>query len=195
MIRPVIVILVALAAGFAAFRLWGPPADPVRHQSNLLSIQQVRKLATLVAMEVPISDVQVSELEGIAGGAKLVLAVHGEVPFGVDLEQARLEAIDSETRRATIVLPRPAAGKPRLDHSRTRIVELQRNGLWQALPSGLPGSPEKTLANRAMAAAQRVLAEAATRPDLSAKACQHAESVLVNFLGATGWTIQVRWAE
>jgi hypothetical protein len=177
-------------AGFVAFHVVTQPADPAHTRSAGLTIEQVRKLASLVVLDVPISDVHVTQLEGLTGGIKVVIAVHGDVQIATDLSKARFEDLDAEHHTATLVLPKPAPGRPRLNHEKTRIVAIERNGLWNILP-GEAG--EKAATNRAMSAAQQLLTDAAKRDDLAAKACAHADEVLRSFFTALGWTVTLQW--
>lgn len=199
LVGSIVIAAVLLGTGFYAHVWWSAPRGDqdnprVTHRSASQgpTIEQVQKLASLVTLRVPISDVQVSELEGFFGSVKLVMAVHGEVEIASDLSDARFEDVDEENRSALLVLPRPVPQRPRLDHEKTRILELQRGGAWKFL-TGDAG--EKQLTNRAMLAAQRTLAQAAQSPELAATACEQAETVVRTFFAAMRWTVHVRWLE
>lgn len=200
LVGSIVIAAALLGAGFYAHVWWSAPpptegsAAPVTHRraSQGPTIEQVQKLASLVTLRVPISDVQISELEGFFGSVKLVMAVHGEVEIATALSAARFEDLDHETRAATLLLPRPAPQRPRLDHEKTRILELQRGGAWRFL-TGDAG--EKQLTNRAMLAAQRTLAEVAARPELVDQSCQQTETVVHNFFAAMEWNVTVEWTE
>lgn len=190
------VVLLGVAAGaWVARDLAGgdetPVAPAVRHiQRPILDIAQVRQLAALVTLQAPISDVQVSEITGLTGALRLVVAVHGDVQVATDLNEAKLENVDAERRSATLVLPRPRPMRPRLDHEKTRVVQIERTGMWRIL-WGQAG--ESALTNQALVAAQRVLAEAAEDDELMKRACSHTESVLRNFFAALDWDVTVQW--
>jgi hypothetical protein len=163
----------------------------VRHvQRPVLDIAKVRQLAALVTLEAPMSDVQVSEIAGLTGSLRLVLAVHGDVQVATDLNQARLESVDAEQRTAVLILPRPRPMRPRLDHEKTRVVQIERTGMWRIL-WGQAG--ESALTNQALVAAQRVLGEAAEDEELMKRACSHTEGVLRNFFAALDWDVAVQW--
>ncbi len=185
-----------IAIGFFAHLMFDAPklgggGDPVTHRSSQgPTIEQVRKLSQLVTLHVPISDVQVSELDGLTGGLRLALAVHGDVQIGTDLSHARFEDVNDERRTALLVLPKPRPQRPRLDHEKTRIVELQRGGAWRFV-GGQAG--ERELTNRAMLAAQQTLEQAANRRDLAAQACEQTEQIIRQFYSATGWDITLQW--
>ena len=166
------------------------PADPVHHAPPAPTIEEVRQLASLVTLDVPISDIHVSRMSGFTGGLKMAIAVRGDVQIATDLRFARFENVDAQRQRITLVLPNPRPDRPRLDHEETRILEIDRNGLWN-LQFGQAG--ERVLTNRAYAAAQRVLLEAADRPELIEKARDQAEKVMRGFFGALGWEVAIEW--
>lgn len=164
----------------------------LEHRSTALKVEQVRRLASLTTLRVPISDVLHTELSGYLGGVEVVLLVRGDVDIATDLERARLEGVSHELQRATLVLPRPAVQRPRLDHRHTRVFATHRRGLWSVLP-GAAGEPE--VVDRAMARAQESIAAAADRPELVDQAKSHAQRVLERFFEAAGWSVRVRWED
>lgn len=192
--RALLLIVVLLGAGAGGYylRLRTTPtaADPVQHRSTAPTIEQVRELASLVTLDVPISDVHLSELSGFTGGLQLVMSVKGDVQIATDLSAARFDRVNEQLRTATLVLPRPKPQRPRLDHEKTRVIELTRSGLWRLLPTE---TGESALTNRAMLAAQRVLAETAEKPQLITQARDHTQKIICGFFDALGWTITVQW--
>ncbi len=154
------------------------------------TIENVQRLARLVALRIAISDVHMSQLRGYTGSVRMVLLVKGEVEVATDLQQARFEAVDVAAHTATLMLPIPLAGNPRLDHERTRIYCIDRSGLWAFLP-GQAGEAE--LANQCMQEAQRLLAQASVKPSLMAEARDHAEQVLGGFFEALQWHVTIKW--
>ena len=169
---------------------WMEASDPVSHLSQAPTIEKVRELSELVTMEVPISDVHISELDGFTGGVKMAVAVRGEVQITTNLQQAEYEDPDVDARRITLILPKPSVNRPRVDHEQTRIMEIHRSGLWKLYP-GQAG--ERELTNRAYTAAQRVLKQAADDPKLLARACGRTEKVLRHFFDAVGWQVVIQW--
>lgn len=196
MIRFVTTILTVIASAALGFyaaertRHTAPPVEQVIRASPGLRIEQVRELASLITLHVPISDIHVTQLEGFTGSVKLVLAVHGDVDIATDLSKARFEDMDPEHKTAILVLPPPAPVRPRLDHERTRILDIHRSGMWKVIP-GQAG--EDKLTNQAMRDAQRILATAAQNDALITKGCHHTQQVIDNFFGALGWQIQIQW--
>lgn len=186
-------VLMAAVAGLAAGLLLplvrtaraGPvPSSP--------TIEQVRRLASLVTLHVVVSDVQVRTIHGYTGGVSLVLIVHGGVEVTSDLAAASLQQVDPLHKQAVLVLPPPEAVRPRLDHEHTRIYRIERTGLWRILP-GQAGEAE--LANRALQQAQQVVEQAGGHPRLAAQARRHAEHVLAGFFEALGWRVRIEWQD
>jgi len=191
----VLAILMAAMAGGGVYyghrmATRGEVGDLFRRHASVPTVEQVRELASLVTLSVPISDVQLAELDGMTGGVRLALAVHGDVQIAANLARARFQDIDREQRSATLVLPRPEPQRPRLDHEKTRVLRIERRGLWRFLP-GEAG--ERALTNRAHTAAQRLLTDAAHQPELIARACRHTERIIRGFFGALDWHIHVQW--
>lgn len=168
------------------------PAPTYRFQSQALKIEQIRQLGELVTLDVPVSDVQTSTLEGLTGSASLVLLVRGNVLIGTDLEQATFADLDAQGRTATLVLPPPRTMQPRLDHARTVVYRSDRTGLWQLFPT--PGA-ETAVYERAMKQAQRLLEEAADQPELIERARERTEAVLRPFFEALGWAVVLQWTD
>ena len=161
----------------------------IGHRSTALTITQLQLESKLSVLRIPVTDVQTTELNGYVGGVRLVLQVHGDVELTVDLSKARLEDIDESTRCATLVLPDPIPSRPRLDHERTRIYQIDRTGLWQIVPGQ---AAEAKLVDAAMAEAQRTLERAAQDPKITRQAHAHAARLLQDAAASLGWTLEVR---
>lgn len=187
------IMLVAAAGGGYVLHMrsaQAPAAPPVVHRSTRPTIEQVRELASLVTLDVPISDTQVSKLKGFVGGVELILSVHGDVQIATDLSQARFDRIDERVQSATLTLPRPQVQRPRIDHEKTRILEITRGGMWRLVP-GQAG--ESALINQAMLTAQHMLADTATDPKLITQARDHTEKIVCGFFATLDWRIDVQW--
>jgi hypothetical protein len=156
------------------------------------TIEQVRSLATLLTHRVDVADVQRTTLAGYSGGVSAALIVKGDVQVGVDLGRATFESIDHAARRATLVLPPPMVGTPRVDHARTRLWAITHQGLWQVVPGDRAAV---SVVNHAYEQAQRMIGTAADRPELIERSRQQAEGVLKTFFAALGWDVTVRWAD
>jgi len=165
---------------------------PIDGETSALTIEKIQPLASLVTLQVPLSDVLVCDMEGYTGSLRLILIVRGEVEIAVDLQKARFVRLDQQAKRAVLLLPAPTARRPRLDHRRTQIYRIDREGLWQILP-GQAGEAE--LVNRCIRKAQERLAAAASQPEWIRQARGRTETVLRGFFEALGWQIEVRWKD
>lgn len=200
--KPPAGILLRLAVPLAALGLglflgwrWsaGPASAPaVVHQNTGLKIEQVRKLASLVTLDVPISDVQTTTLSGYTGGVSAVILIKGDVQIATDLSRAHFGALDEQARTAVLCLPQPRPGRARLDHNATRVYQASRHGLW----SFFPGSTgEGAVIDLALQKAQERVQQAADQPELIDQARVHAQQVLDGVFSAMGWRVSVEWAE
>lgn len=201
-IAVIVLVGAGVATGWQAAQLAGwsglvdlpglAPPRPHRFESHALRIEQVRQLGELVTLEVPVSDVQTSTLEGYTGGLSVVLLVRGSVLVSTNLDQARLEQVDPAGRTATLILPPPRTLRPRLDHERTQVYRSDRSGLWRWFPAS---GAESAAYDLAMRKAQGLLEEAARREELLARARQRTSDVLLPFFDALGWRVTLQWAE
>jgi Protein of unknown function (DUF4230) len=138
-----------------------------------------------------VSTVLTSELAGYVGGVTCVIVVNGSVELGVDMGQARLEDVNPEDRTATLVLPEPKVRHARLDHERTTVYSLDRQGLWWLV---LSDEPARRLVNRAMKEAQVAVESAAKDPRLVEQARRRVERVLLEAFDVVGWEVLLAWA-
>jgi hypothetical protein len=173
--------------------LAGPPAasQPVYRDAGP-TIEQVRRLESLVVQRVDVADVSTTELQGYTGGVRAALVVRGDLVVSVDLSLARFEAKDPAKRSAILSLPPPRVSRPRVDHDRTRLFELSRAGLW-VIVSGDGG--QSAAVNHAYRHAQEAVASAGEDPRLVERARRDAEETLGAFFQAVGWTVTIRWVE
>ena len=166
-----------------------PPPGPV-HRDAGPTIEQVRRLASLVVTKVDVADVSTTEIDGLTGGVRAALVVRGDVVIAVDLAKARFESKDVEKQSAVLVLPPPAMSHPRLDHGKTRLFELSRQGLWAVVP-GEGG--QAAAVNHAYRHAQATVAAAGSDAKLVERARDDAEQTLSSFFQALGWEVTVCW--
>jgi hypothetical protein len=121
---------------------------------------------------------------------RLALLLKGDFLLGVDLEEARFEAIDKEKHTAVLVLSQPRVKSPRVDHQRTRVYGVSTDGLWMLVPGD---AGQCRAIDRAYEQAQRFVEEAAGDAKLIEQARRRAEQVLATFFAAMGWSVNVRW--
>jgi len=132
-------------------------------EHRALLISRLTEAAELVTLKVPVSTVLTSELAGYVGGVTCVMVVNGEEELGVDMEAARIEDIDPKARTATLVLPQPKVRHARLDHERTTVYSVNRQGLWWL---ALGDEPARKLVNKAMRQGQVTVESAVQDPGL-----------------------------
>jgi hypothetical protein len=180
--------LFVLAGGLLGLYPGGRPdrivSSTFRPEQVLLS--RITELAELVTLRVPVSTVITSEIAGYTGSVSCVIVVNGDVELGVDLEQARFEDVDPESRTATLVLPEPKTRAARLDHIRTHVYSLDRHGLWWCVVSDEPG---RRVVNLGMTEAQNTIEAAARDAGLIGEARERAEQVLRSAFKAIGWEV------
>lgn len=158
---------------------------------QVLRIEQVRALLELVSLRIDVADVQETTIRGYLGGRRVLLMVKGDLLISVDLARARFESIDQEQRQVVLVLPEPQTLSARLDHQKTRIVDVAGQGLWLIVP-GDAGRTQSI--NQAYGQAQAYITKAGEDAVLRQRARVQAEQVIGSVLGALGWEVQIRWA-
>ena len=192
-------LLLIVTAGASALLTWriavgvsvSSPPSTSTHAGP--SIEQVRQLSELVTLRVDVADVQETNVQGLLGGMRVALVVKGDFLLGVDLERARFQSVNETGKSAILVLPVPQRSSPRVDHARTRVVQVTSEGLWAAVPGD--GQSRARVLDLAYGEAQQTIAAAAADPQLSQRARRQAEQVLGAFFKALGWSITIRWAE
>lgn len=174
----------------AALTAWKKLGSPLTTHRAGPTVEQIRRLATLVTARITITDAQETTLSGRLGCCRAVLLVRGEVLIGPDLSQAKILATDSVNRQISIELPEPRVLSARLDHDGTRLVSLGHEGLWLIVP----GDAGRTrVLNDAYRRAEEALQQAAARADIAEDARLHARQVMVDFFGTDGWRVEIRW--
>jgi len=188
---PVAVVLAVAGSGYLAWALLMTRA-PVEPAHAALTVERLSEVSQLLTLRLDVSDVVITRIAGYTGGVQAAVLVKGDVSVGVDLSKARFEDADSIQRAATLILPPPAPSSPRVDHQRTRLVYLAKEGLWLITP-GSP--PYEAVVNKAMCEAQQLLNAAAEAKDADDRARHHAEAVLKAFCRSLSWEIQIRWTD
>jgi hypothetical protein len=156
-------------------------------------VEQVQALAALVTVKVDVADVQETRLDGRSGGIRAAVLVRGDFLVGTDLGRAQFTAVDPAAKTCVVVLPKPVAASPRLDHDRTRLFAVTESGLWRVTLGD--GATHAAVVERAYRDAQRLIATTAEDPAALVRAREQAEKVVAAFLAAAGWHATVRWAD
>lgn len=164
-----------------------PAAGPVYTAAP--TVEQVQQLAELVALRVRVVDIRTVEQPGWLTGYKGVWLVKGDALWTTDLEEARIDEIQSRSgqRLVQIELPRPEVRWARLDHTQTRTYDLQSKA-W--LP--LFRIPEE-VRDEALRQGQELVERAARHDDYRQQAERRTESVLAMFYASFGVPAEIVW--
>ena len=194
MLIQVVLPLLILAGVFMAGRLSATTRaitpSPTFHAG--LSIDRLNQLAELLVIRLDVTDVVITSVRGRTGGVQVVLLVTGDVSLGIDVSTTRFANIDQVHRTAMLIVPPPTPSRPRLDHSRTQILLLQKDGLWQCSPGARSYA---VITDRAMAEAQTLINMAGSTAEADSKARTHAESILHTFFRSIDWMVEIRWSD
>jgi hypothetical protein len=194
-LRSVSWALACVTAGFLLsdwmHRLAGAtrPGQPSHHTAP--TVEQLRRLSTLVTTRVEVADVQESRITGYTGGVRAVLLIKGDLLLGTDLSRARLEAVDPAARTAVLVLSPPAVTSPRVDHERTRLYAVNESGLWRVVPGD---AAYAAAVNEAYIEAQHRVADVGEDVSVRDRSRRQAEQVLACFYETLGWRVKARWS-
>lgn len=187
-----VILLLGLLALFTATFLFGfsrfhvqPPTLPVVVTSQGPTVERLERLSRLVTGRVLVVDVLIGETDQCRGA----WLIKGDALIAVDLDRAQITDKSEETRRATILLPKPEILQPRVDHERTRTWEV-RSMAW------LPWHADQDKVRDAvMLQAQRLVSQAAGSKENIDQAKRAAEVIIRAFYGEFAWDVKVAWAD
>ncbi|MEW6253197.1 MAG: DUF4230 domain-containing protein [Planctomycetota bacterium] len=151
-------------------------------------IEDVRKIAKLAVLRVQVANV----IEGRNAGGRAAVLVKGDADLTIDLDGIRLAERDEAARTAVVRLPQPRPDRPRVDHERTRVYQLEKTGLAAINPFA---DPRASLLEDAMRAAQMEVDRAVQDGELIARAREQAELLLTGFYREMGWTVRIEWVD
>jgi len=169
-----------------------PPDTPDRMFHAGPTIERFADLSELLVVKLDVSDIVTTSIEGRTGGVQIILLVKGDVSLGVDLAGAHLNDVDRINRVAVLKLPPPSPSRPRLDHTRTRIFLIEKEGLWQFWPGT---KPYTLVTDRAMAEAQDLVKATGATAEADRRARSHAEAVLQLFFKSLDWKVRIDWSD
>jgi len=187
---PAIVAWPLLVAGLAA-AIWGAyelgrQTGGSRFNSTGPRIEEVREIAKLAVLRVQVADV----IEGDTAGARAAVLVKGDADMAVDLERIAIADRNDENRTATLLIPTPQPERPRVDHDRTRIYELEKTGLALINPFA---DPRADLLADCMRAAQEDVERAVRDAEFVTQAKDQTERLLRSFYREWGWEVTIEW--
>jgi len=155
-------------------------------------LDRIHTLSSLTTLRVEVADAVIVELKGKTGGISAVLVVHGEATLGVDLSQAKFQAVNEADRRAILVLPSPCVQSVKLDHQKTKLIGLTTSGLWLIVPGR--DDADVALSDLAYRRGEEIVAAVAFNPEVAGQARRQAERVIQSFVQPLQWTIEIRWS-
>ncbi len=179
-----------LAAGLAALIWAGYQWGQLSTSKSVLSagprIEDVRRIAKLAVLRVQVADV----IQGNNNGGRAIVLVKGDADMAIDLDRIQLSDRDETQKTAVVSLPLPQPERPRVDHARTRIYEMEKLGLAALNPFA---DPRRELLEDCMRAAQHSVEQAVAAPEFVTQAKEQAELLIRTFYREIGWQVTVRW--
>lgn len=172
------VLALLLLRGAAAIGGVGRRAEP--RMSHAMVVERLREVARLVATEMTLRDVVIYEQTRFRSTKRVLLVVTGRVSAGINLNAARIE-IDSSARRISIVLP--AAQITSVDVTNVTTYD-ERAGLLNPFTTDDRDEIQRRI--------RAQLRQAAERSGILAHADQAAAKALRDFLGASGYAVDVQ---
>lgn len=154
-------------------------------------LEQVRALAELTVLEVPLTLPIRHHIRGRTGGTSVVLLLQGSARLSTNLAAAEFVQVDSAKRCVTLALPEPRAQSVELDIDSSPVLATQRRGLWRLVPGP---AHEGTAVAAALREGQNSIHQAAHDPALIHRAKAQAEKVIGDFLLNAGWSASFHWA-
>lgn len=155
-------------------------------------LEQVRALAELTVLEVPLTLPVRHNIRGRTGGTAVVMLLQGSARLSTDLAQSKFVHVDAVKKHVTLALPAPTVHSVELDAESSQVLTTQRRGLWRMVPGP---AHEDTAVTTAMREGQKNIHRAARDPSLIQQAKAQTETVLHDFLISMGWSVVFRWED
>ncbi len=179
--------------GFTAFAAVAVTLAAMNHsrpQAPLLmpTVQSLEQLARIVTLKVHLADTLAVDARDGIDSVRAAWIIKGDALIGIDVARASIEDIDSERRTAVIRLPQPEVMSPRVDHDRTRTVNM-RTGWWTS------GDYMALISDRAMLRAQQRITEQAGSAEHIDMAREQAARIITGFYEIIGWTVGIVWSD
>ncbi|MDO5654143.1 MAG: DUF4230 domain-containing protein [Brachymonas sp.] len=196
-----VIALLALSAWVYRAKFASPPPQ----QPALVTLEDMGHLVTVKVNYADVVEFTESITQNIPwtqwelnlGGTKVLLVARGDCMVGTDLREAKYQEINRATQSAVVLLPAPKLVSARVNHE-TR----EKGGSYFYAITGtgieplLPGSDNRAKAiAAALNKAQQNIASTCGSKEVLETAKKNAEAVLLPALSATGWKIQLRWAQ
>lgn len=163
--------------------VYGVPVPWVKAAPPPPPLAVVQSLSELATARIHISD----SLEGENKHYRGKWLLHGEAILGVDLSKAAYRGIDTDKRKAVLVLPLPRLLSSKVDHDRSEELYVKSLSFlaWTSDP--------KVLRDEVWKQADRKIERLGQEPGYMERAKVQAERVLLELFNGVGWTVNVEW--
>lgn len=184
--RMAIAVMVFLAGGLLL-------AAPLVHMNMnpppeaVIMLRKVQALSDLAVLRVPVHLLHEAGIDGLSGGVRTLVQVEGSVDLGVDLSRARLIQIDPVARTAVLQLPPAKVIHATVDMAATRVLRVDRRGLWWVVPGEAGG---REVIQKALAQAQHKVQRAGDKSEHLRQAEQRARQLCIELAAEAGWTLR-----
>lgn len=178
-------ILIALVGAGFWFKKNYLDDDKPEFTSLAPTVKEIQAMSELVTTKVYISDI----LEGNNKDYEGIWAINGDALITINLSKVTLTEVDENKKVATITLPLPQVSSARVDHERSRAGTI--TGKRIAILRN-PKNRAK-MVDDAMLEAQKLIKEAASKPEIIQNAKQQATLILENLYLKVGWKVIIRW--
>jgi hypothetical protein len=172
-------------------RAWPVAPPAVEVTSTGPTVEELVKLAQLVSLRVPVSDVMTANMPD--GSYKGAWVVKGDALIMVDLAEAEFLNNDEALRKVTVRLPQPRVVSPRIDHEKTVMWDMKATA-WLPYRLWYQSDPS-VLLEEAMNRAQKVVELTARSDEYIAEGRKRTELLIKGFYERVGWTVDVQWAQ
>ncbi len=136
MIVKLVLVVAILAYGGVMLARHLPQPLPAELQ---VVLRQVQTLSDLTVLRVPVHFLHEAGIDGHTGGIRTLVQVEGSVDLGVDVSRAQLTQIDPAARTAVLQLPSAKVLHAKVDMAATRVLRVDRRGLWWVVPGEAGG--------------------------------------------------------
>ncbi|TDP74082.1 DUF4230 domain-containing protein [Roseateles toxinivorans] len=194
--------VVAVSLAIIGWQYFNRPA-PVQLPPPQLSAEKAGELVTLRLHYANIleffqkrtQDIPLTPYELRLGGTKVLMVVRGDCEISTNLQAARYEQVQQQTKSLRVVLPVPRLLQPRVSHAAREaggsyFYTQTEEGLQYLIPSS---AHQIAATNNGWAAAEKDISRYCSSPQWIAEAKKNAEQVLTPMFHASGWTATFVW--
>ena len=194
-------LLCALGVGAGVQWWWSskketqpPPLIALENMGHLVSVKV--NFADVINFSLPRAvGIPMTPYEIRYGGTTVLLIAKGDCTVATDLRLGKYDAVDTDGRRLTILLPRPTTLSARVNHSSVRtggsqLYAVTNDGLEAFIPDQ---SNRNEAIEKAFATAESRVAAACRSAEALATAKGNTEVLLRSMYSAIGWDVAIKW--